>query len=160
LPNYAFITPNLQHDAHNGTLGTADTWLKANIAPLLASPEFQQDGILIITFDEGPNTDCRPLSSCPSLPETGGGGRVATFVIGPKVLPGFRSTVRYQHPNILRTMGEALGLTTFPGAAATAVAMADFFGAPVNNPPPPPPPTAAVKISEPLSGATAGSPVS
>lgn len=157
LPNYGFITPNLQHDAHNGTLATADQWLKTNIAPLLASPEFQQDGILIITFDEGPDTDCRPLASCPSLPENGGGGRVATVVIGPKVLRGFKSSVRYQHPNILRTMGEALGLTTFPGTAATSAAMADFFGAPVTNPPPAPPGT--VTISAPLAGASSGSPV-
>src|ERR1700682_1050914 len=28
LPNYGFITPNLQDDAHNGTLAAADQWLK------------------------------------------------------------------------------------------------------------------------------------
>jgi acid phosphatase len=155
LPNYGFVTPNLQHDAHNGTLATADQWLKTNIAPLIASPEFQQDGILIITFDEGPDTDCRPLASCPALPENGGGGRVATIVIGPKVLRGFKSSGHYKHPNILRTMGEALGLTTFPGTAATSAAMADFFGAPVTTPPPSP---GTVTISAPIAGAATGSP--
>ncbi len=54
LPNYGFIVPNLQHDAHNGTLAAADAWLQANIAPLLASPDFTTSGggLLIITFDE------------------------------------------------------------------------------------------------------------
>ena len=40
LPSYGFIVPNLNNDAHNGTLAQADAWLQANIAPLLASPDF------------------------------------------------------------------------------------------------------------------------
>ncbi|HKR94827.1 MAG TPA: alkaline phosphatase family protein, partial [Candidatus Angelobacter sp.] len=43
LPNFAFITPDGDHDMHNcpnglnACLQTADAWLKANIAPLLAT---------------------------------------------------------------------------------------------------------------------------
>src|SRR5690349_4268475 len=44
LPNYSFLVPNLLHDAHNGSLSAADSWLKANIAPLIASSTFQKDG--------------------------------------------------------------------------------------------------------------------
>ncbi len=127
LPNYAFITPNLLDDAHNGTLAAADKWLKTNIAPLIASPEFQQDGILIITWDESFDSDCRPAPSCPPLPENKGGGRIATLVIGPNVKSGYRSTTFYQHPSVLKTMSEALGLTTFPGAAQSAPDMSEFF---------------------------------
>jgi acid phosphatase len=131
LPNYAFITPDLQHDAHNGTLATADSWLKTNIAPLLATPAFQAggDGILIVTFDESYDSDCRPLASCPSLPENGGGGRIYTVVIGPRVKRGYKSNVFAQHPAVLRTIMEALGLasTGFPGAAATAGDLSDVF---------------------------------
>src|SRR4051812_23935101 len=36
LPNYTFIKPNGANDGHNGGLSAADTWLKTNIAPLLA----------------------------------------------------------------------------------------------------------------------------
>ena len=127
LPNYAFITPNLLDDAHNGTLAAADEWLKTNIAPLIASPEFQQDGILIITWDESFDSDCRPARSCPPLPENKGGGRIATLVIGPGVKSGYKSTTLYQHPSVLKTMSEALGLTTFPGAAQSAPDMGEFF---------------------------------
>jgi phosphatidylinositol-3-phosphatase len=127
LPNYAFITPNLLDDAHNGTLAAADKWLKTNIAPLIASPEFQQDGILIITWDESFDSDCRPVPSCPPLPENKGGGRIATLVIGPRVKSGYKSTTFYQHPSVLKTMSEALGLTTFPGAAQSAPDMGEFF---------------------------------
>ncbi|HMC71159.1 MAG TPA: alkaline phosphatase family protein, partial [Mycobacteriales bacterium] len=58
LPSFSNIVPNLCNDAHDCSLSTADNWLSANIAPLLASPVFQQDGLLIITFDEagGDNT--------------------------------------------------------------------------------------------------------
>src|ERR1700719_2010163 len=73
LPNYAFIKPNGTDDGHNGNLSTADTWLKNNLAHLLATPLFQPggNGILFITFDESVDTDCRPLATCPSLPENG-----------------------------------------------------------------------------------------
>src|SRR5581483_7271279 len=53
LPNFAFVAPNINDDAHNGTLQQADSWLKANIGPLVGSTQFQQDGLLIIVFDEG-----------------------------------------------------------------------------------------------------------
>jgi acid phosphatase len=127
LPNYGFITPNLLNDAHSAPLATADQWLKTNIAPLIASPEFQQDGILIITFDESVDSDCRPAPSCPPLPENAGGGRIATLVIGPRVKSGYQSTTFYQHPSVLKTMSEALGLTSFPGAARSAPDMSEFF---------------------------------
>ncbi len=133
LPNYSFITPNMQDDCHrpDDTLAHCDSWLQANIGPLLASKYFQPggDGILFITFDESIDSDCRPLTSCPTPPQNQGGGRVFTLVIGPNVKPGYRSTVFYQHPSILRTMLDALGVTTYPGAAASAPDMADFFQA-------------------------------
>ena len=116
LPNFSFIVPNLIHDAHDGSLSTADTWLKTNIAPLIASATFQKDGILIIVFDESLDTDTAR-----------GGGHVACVVVGPKVKAGVKSTTLYQHQNLLKTAMKALGLSSFPGAAGTASAMSDFF---------------------------------
>src|SRR5436190_12999103 len=74
LPQFSFIVPNLLHDAHDGSLATADSWLKTNIAPLIASSTFQNGGLLIIVFDESVDADTAH-----------GGGHVATLVIGPKV---------------------------------------------------------------------------
>lgn len=116
LPQYAFIVPNLLDDAHDGTLKQADDWLYKNIRPLIASPVFQKDGILIIAFDESFTSDTAH-----------GGGHVAAVVIGPKVKAGYKSTTLYQHQNALRTLMQALGLTTFPGGASTANPMSDFF---------------------------------
>jgi acid phosphatase len=115
LPHFSNIVPNLCNDAHDCSLTTADTWLTNNIAPLIASPTFQQDGLLIIVFDESAGDN------------TNGGGRIAWVVVGPKAKLGYQSTTLYQHPSTLRLMLEALGITQFPGAAATAPAMAEFF---------------------------------
>ena len=116
LPNFSFIIPNLLDDAHNGTLQQADLWLQTNIAPLLASSTFQKDGLLIITFDEAAISDA-----------TLGGGHVATILISAKGKPGFQSTTTYQHPSTLRLILKTLGATTFPGTAATAPDMSEFF---------------------------------
>lgn len=115
LPDISFVIPNLIDDAHNGTPRQADAWLKTNIAPLLTNSAFKQDGILIIVFDESASDN------------THGGGRIACVVVGPTVIPGLKSSILYQHQNLLRTISDAVGLTTFPGAAATASPMKDFF---------------------------------
>jgi len=115
LPDYANIVPNLCNDAHDCSLGTADTWLQNNVAPLLASATFQQDGLLIIVFDEAGSDN------------THGGGRIAWIVVSPKAKTQYQSTTLYQHESTLRLTLEALGITQFPGAAATAPAMPEFF---------------------------------
>lgn len=157
LPNYSFIVPNQNHNAHDcptaptgctnaQKLATADAWLQNNITPLLNSPAFQQDGILIIVFDEGFSTDT-----------ANGGGHVAAVVIGPKVKGGFKSTHFYQHQSVLRTMLDALGIHTYPGSAATAPDMADLFGATVTSGC-----TAGsvgVTVCSPIAGSTDASPV-
>jgi phosphatidylinositol-3-phosphatase len=127
LPDFSLVIPNIQDDAHNCPAGlvtctdaqelaAADHWLKQHIAPLIANPAFKTDGILIILFDEGNFSDTAH-----------GGGHIATIVIGPKVRRGFKSKVFYQHQNVLRTILVALGARTFPGAASSAVSMADVF---------------------------------
>jgi len=115
LPDYVNIVPNLCNDAHDCSLATADTWLRTNIAPLLASAAFQQDGLLIITFDESAGDN------------TNGGGRIAWVVVSPKAKRGYQSTALYQHQSTLRLTLEALGITLFPGAARAAPAMSEFF---------------------------------
>ena len=115
LPDYSNIVPNLCNDAHDCSLATADTWLQNNIAPLLASAVFQRDGLLIITFDESGSDN------------THGGGRIAWIVVGPKTKATYQSTTLYQHESTLRLTLEELGITQFPGAAAAAAAMREFF---------------------------------
>lgn len=116
LPQYSFITPNVNNDAHDGTLAAADLWLQSNIAPLLSSSAFQSGGLLIITFDEGEATDVDH-----------GGGHVATVIISSKSKTNFQSTTEYQHQSTLRLILAASGVDTFPGMAADAPDMIEFF---------------------------------
>jgi phosphatidylinositol-3-phosphatase len=162
LPNYSFVVPNQNHNAHDCPtaptgctndvkLATADAWLKNNIAPLFNNPGFQQDGILILVFDESFNTDT-----------THGGGHVVALAVGPGVKKGSKSTAFYQHQNVLRTTLDALGVHSYPGVAGSAADMSDMFGA---APPPPPAPTGCtatvngVTVCSPAAGSTVASPV-
>ena len=117
LPNYSLIIPDLNHDAHNGSLLQADRWLEANVGPLLKQPYFRPggDGLLIVTFDE-----CdAAVGDCPE--------HVYTAVIGPNVKRSYKSDQAYRHENTLRTLLDALGADVYPGAAQQAKPMLDFF---------------------------------
>src|SRR5690348_11025216 len=116
LPTFSNIVPDLCNDAHDCSLGTADSWLQTNIAPLIASPVFQQDGLLIIVFDESGGDN------------TLGGGRIFWTAISPsKSKRGYQSTTTYQHQSTLRLILKGLGINSFPGDAATAPDMSEFF---------------------------------
>jgi len=121
LPEFSFIVPDVNDDAHNGTPQQADTWLQANVvAPLSSYSAFGAggDGILIVDFDEAATSDTAY-----------GGGHISPVLWGPKVVPGYTqtSTTIYQHESMLRTIMDSLGLPDPPGAAATASLMSEFF---------------------------------
>jgi acid phosphatase len=146
--NYAYITPDLQDDAHDGTPAEADQWLAAHLPAILARPEFGPggDGLLFIVWDESdPANDNR----CSATVSQGCGGRTATLVMGPQVKAGYQSTVTYRNENVLATVCAAMGLSPCPGAGATAAPMADFFTTSGSGDP-----TDSVVISAPGNGAT------
>ncbi|HKT89188.1 MAG TPA: alkaline phosphatase family protein [Candidatus Sulfotelmatobacter sp.] len=116
LPQYSFIAPNLMDNAHNGTLAEADSWLQSNIAPLIANSSFQNSGLLIITFDEGDQSDI-----------ANGGGQVATLIVSSQAKKAYVSKTMYQHQSTLRLTLAASGVDTFPGMAANAPDMTEFF---------------------------------
>ncbi len=126
LPDYAFIVPNVNDDAHNCPAGlstctsnqmlaAADQWLSTNISPLQTSISFQ-NSLLIITFDEAEDSDTEH-----------GGGHVPAVIVSSLAKAGYQSTTLYQHESTLRLMMEGLGVTDLPGAAATAPQMTEFF---------------------------------
>jgi len=149
LPNFSFIIPNQYNNSHDcppsipsctnaDKLTTADQWLQQNLDPLIASAAFRQNGLLVITFDESLDTDT-----------TNGGGQVITVVISPQAKQGFQSTTLYQHPSLLRSVEEALGLPTSLGFAVTAPSMSEFFTTTPNTAP-------LISTISPTSGPTAG----
>lgn len=143
-PNYAYITPSLIHDAHSGTLTAADAWLAEHVPAILALPEFQPggDGILFVVWDEA---DLGNDNRCSSTISSGCGGRLATLVIGPQVKPGYKSSIRYDHANLLSTVCAVMGLSSCPGGSAVESPMSDVFN--------------TVNIATPFPNATVASPV-
>src|SRR5688572_11491107 len=149
LPQYSFIIPDQQNNAHDcpaaipsctnaDKLAAADNWLRANIDPLLASAAFRQNGLLVITFDESVNTDLQH-----------GGGHISTQVISPRSKQSYQSNTFYQHQSTLRLTAEALGLSVYPGDSSTAPNISEFFGSLPNTAP-------IITGISPASGPTAG----
>jgi phosphatidylinositol-3-phosphatase len=118
LPEYSYVVPDISADAHSGTVAQADAWMSSNLPPLLQSSQFKQDGILFIFWDEG--------AVSPS-DERGVGGRVANIVVGPRVKPGYKSSVPHNHLDLLATVCAAMQLSACPGGGATGIPMAEFF---------------------------------
>ncbi len=152
LPRFMIIAPDGNHDAHDcpvgyktctegQQLGATDEFLRTTLSPILSTPDFQPggDGLIFVTFDE-----------CAGGTDQGCGAAVYTGVIGPKVIPHTVSNIPYKHENTLRTILDALQVTTYPGAAATASDMSDFFT--TSSKP-------VVTISAPADGAFVTSPV-
>jgi acid phosphatase len=119
LPQFSFIVPNVLDDAHDGSLAQADAWLQKNIDPLIHNPSFQSSGLLIITFDEGAQSDL-----------TNGGGHVATVLVSSKSKKNYVSQTFFQHQSTLRLALASLGVNQFPGASAVAPDMTEFFTGP------------------------------
>ena len=127
LPNFSFVVPNSRNDAHDcpggvptctdaERLAPADAWLQTNIGPLISNTTAMADTLLVIAFDESSLTD-----------RVNGGGHIAVVLISPKAKQAFQGTGSYQHQNLLRTMGNALQLTSIPGQGSSAAPMLEFF---------------------------------
>lgn len=128
LPNYAFLVPDKQNDAHDcpwkikkcsddDKLAAADRWLKENIGPLVSNPAFMQNGLIIIDWDEAVESD-----------KAHGGGHVAVVMVGGHVPRGTRSDEFYQQQSVLATSLDALGVSARPGESAGAPVMREFQG--------------------------------
>jgi hypothetical protein len=52
---------------------------------------------------------------------------VAAVIVSPQAKSGFQSTTLYQHQSTLRLILQGLGISSYPGAAAQAPNMAEFF---------------------------------
>ena len=104
-PNFSFITPNLCNDGHDGDgtgasrkgcvdsrrggLASADTFLKVWVPRILNSPAYKQNGLLIITFDEGdfspPETETDPVTGKTTITISAPGEHCCGQRIGPNI---------------------------------------------------------------------------
>ena len=132
LANFTWISPDLDHDAHNGSndqqaLAAADAYLQTFVPQLLASAPFQSggDGVLMVTFDEG---ELSGDNQCGTSPDPNNcGGHIWQVVIGPQVAPAYQSNTHYKEGSQLRMFCDMLGVNTCPGDGATSPSMTEFF---------------------------------
>jgi hypothetical protein len=128
-PNYVFITPDLCDDGHNtgsgtgcgpgepGGLAQVNTFLSTWVPKILASPAYQQNGLLLVTFDEAATSDAS--SCCGELPGPGaanpggsgpGGGDVGAVMLSPFIKAGTVTQTAYNHYSMLGSVEDLFGL--------------------------------------------------
>ncbi len=149
-PSLSYIVPNRCHDGSDDPcapgqpsgLPAADSFLHTVVPEIMASPAYQDGGLIAITFDQapqtGPNADqssCCNRAVFPNLPATattppptgqvsptGGGGRVGMLLLSPFVQPGTANqTNYYNHFSLLASVEDLFHL---PRAGYAVVAAA------------------------------------
>ncbi|MEP6810197.1 MAG: alkaline phosphatase family protein [Chthoniobacterales bacterium] len=113
VAHYNFITPNIINDMHDGTIAQGDTFLSQQVPAILQSAAFQNNGLLIITWDEGASGSDGPIGMIVLSPLAKGGG--------------YHNSVHYTHSSTLRTFLKIFGLPPNLGGAATALDLSDLF---------------------------------
>jgi phosphatidylinositol-3-phosphatase len=112
-PNLAVIVPGNDHNMHDGSIRTGDTWLRDTLAPILDSPAWAAGRSLIVfTFDEDDGSTAN---------------RVVTLFFGPAARIGHRSGVAYTHYSLLRTLEDWLGVAPLTANDRAARPMSDLI---------------------------------
>ncbi len=110
--DFELIVPNLCNDMHDCSTTKGDAFLRGFIPRILRSPAMA-GSVLFLTWDEGTSA-------------LGGGGKVATVVIGPTVKRGLRSATVHSHYSLVRTIETAWGLGCLNRTCA-ANTLREFF---------------------------------
>jgi len=109
VPRFAWITPDLCHDGHDCSSALADAWLSQTVPMILGTTAWQDNGVLVITWDEGEDS----------------ANSVLTLVIRPNPLVHI-SARPYDHYSLLATVEDQLGVARL-GMAAQASPMTDLL---------------------------------
>jgi hypothetical protein len=119
LAHYNFITPNICNDMHNSCAPTnnpvkqGDNWLAQNLPMILNSAAYQNNGLILITFDEGTGSSDGPIAMIVLSPFAKGGN--------------YYNSIHYTHSSTLRTLQKIFDVRPFLGDAANALDLGDLF---------------------------------
>jgi len=102
LPDFSFIVPDMCNSSHDCDLKVTDAWLGRVVDSILNSLAFDQNSLLVLTFDEGTSNE-----GCCDPSPLAQGGRVATVLISPLVKRGFEDSTVYSHYSLLKTISSA-----------------------------------------------------
>jgi hypothetical protein len=96
LPSFSLVIPSQETNAHDRPLSEADAWLSKNFGELLKDPQFKNDVLLIVTFDENDTKWWRYSEDIDN--------RVFAVLWGDDVKQGFEERALYTHYDLLRTI--------------------------------------------------------
>jgi acid phosphatase len=115
LPRVGMVIPNLDHDAHDGSLADADAWFESVMTQVFAGPDWLSGHLaVILTADEDDRVH---------------GNRVLTVVIHPSQQHRV-VTQRLDHYSLTRLYEDVAKVPRL-AKARTATSMSDAFGLPV-----------------------------
>ena len=122
------IIPNLCEDGHDSCkeppgnrIQQYDNFLQREVPLIEASPAFESNGVLIITFDEG------TLTNINYADRFGTGGRTGFAVVSPLAVPGTYPQTA-DHYSLLRTVEDGFGITAYLGHAAQVTPINTIWG--------------------------------
>jgi hypothetical protein len=119
MARYVFITPNLCNDMHDSCaplyngVKQGDAWLKALVPQIMASQAYQNNGALMITWDEGGSGSDGPIGFILLSPQARGNGYYNNF--------------RYTHSSLLRSLQTIYGVGPLLNDANNATDLNDLF---------------------------------
>ena len=119
IPKYAFITPDLDNDMHDGSIQQGDAWLQGEITKIQATDAYKKGGVIFLLWDEGggsPSADDPPF-----------------IAISPNAVAGMVSQTSYDTSSYLKTVQDMLGLAPLPCSTTPdkVASMTDLFTVPV-----------------------------
>ncbi len=118
VTRYNFITPNQCNDMHNkcapqnDQIRQGDDWLSTAIPMIQSSIAYQNNGVILITWDEG---------------EFGSDGPIGMIVLSPFAKVGYSNSIPYTHSSTLRSMQEIFSVVPLIRDAANATDLSDLF---------------------------------
>jgi hypothetical protein len=115
LPSYAIVTPDLDHDMHDGTVAQGDQWLGPWLQLITGGPDYRQGRLVVlVTWDEGSGSGHHP-------------SHVPLYVLSASTPPGTRVALPLDHYALLRTAEQLTGVAPPLGRASTAASFAAAF---------------------------------
>ena len=112
-PAFVWATPNMLDDMHDGPLSTGDTWLSQEIPAIQQTQWYQQGGQIILTFDEGADSDTSGLGG-------GAGGHIPGFIISQALAGAANDSTPVDQAGILHSIEQVYGLSYLNDAANSA----------------------------------------
>jgi hypothetical protein len=109
-PSFAWITPDLCHDGHDCSSRQADDFLAGLVPRIMASAAWQQNGLLVVTWDED---------------DGGGDNRVPAIVVA-HGLNRHTTAQPHDHYSLLATVEDRLGVPRL-GQARQATPLTELF---------------------------------